>query len=294
MCRLSGNLKAWTSWNPQGLAMACTGNALTSNARKWIFSFCQGRLFLRGIIPDYLLTYCMKQRTYWEAKRFSASQVSTFYGIWKFIIAFTISRHPSLSWARSIQSKPPHPTYWRSISLLSSHLRLGFSSGLFPSGLPTKTLYTPLISPLTAHNPRYPFCKGMCEFHSQSGDNEGEILFGFSRKQNPDPKVVQLIVITMPSWSHRLLKALISSIQRHWRQLELFLFKVQPIEILVHFGSFVRTKWFADRRKQVSCVRRWLHTYIGCSDTTLPEIPSRYCSCIKEKVIMLTSKSFPD
>ena len=31
--------------------------------------------------------------------------------------------------------------------MLSSHLHLGLASGLFPSGFPTKTLYTPLLSP---------------------------------------------------------------------------------------------------------------------------------------------------
>jgi hypothetical protein len=32
--------------------------------------------------------------------------------------------------------------------MLSTHLRLGLPSGLFPSGFPTKTLYTPLSSPI--------------------------------------------------------------------------------------------------------------------------------------------------
>jgi hypothetical protein len=43
---------------------------------------------------------------------------------------------------------PPHPTSRRSILVLSSHLRLGLLSGLFPSGFSTKTLYAPLISPI--------------------------------------------------------------------------------------------------------------------------------------------------
>ena len=47
---------------------------------------------------------------------------SAFCGTQKFITAFTSARHLSLSWARSIQSMPPHPTSWRSILILSSHI----------------------------------------------------------------------------------------------------------------------------------------------------------------------------
>ena len=48
----------------------------------------------------------------------------------------------------------PHHTSWRFILILSSHLRLGLPSGLFPSGFPTKSLYTPLLSPHTCYMPR--------------------------------------------------------------------------------------------------------------------------------------------
>jgi len=78
-----------------------------------------------------------------------------FYRTRKFITAFTNARHLSLSRASSIQSIPPHPTSRRSILLLSSHLRLGLASGLFPSGFPTKTLYTALLSPIHATCPAH-------------------------------------------------------------------------------------------------------------------------------------------
>jgi hypothetical protein len=48
---------------------------------------------------------------------------------------------PVPAWARWIHSTPPHPFSPRSNLIPSPHLRLGLSSGLFPSGLPTKTLW---------------------------------------------------------------------------------------------------------------------------------------------------------
>ena len=78
-----------------------------------------------------------------------------FYGTRMFITALTTTCHLSLSWASSIQSIPAHHTSWRSVLILSSHLRLGLPSGLFPSGFPTKTLYTPLLSTLRVTCPAH-------------------------------------------------------------------------------------------------------------------------------------------
>jgi len=49
-----------------------------------------------------------------------------------FITALTGVRHLSLSWASPFQSIYPHPTSWRSVLILSTHLRIGLPSGLFP------------------------------------------------------------------------------------------------------------------------------------------------------------------
>ena len=91
----------------------------------------------------------MEQSPSWEANWFGASQeIPRIFGTRRFITVLTSARHLSLSWANSIQSSQPPSTSWRSILIFSSHLRLGLPSGLFPSGFPTRTLCTPLPSPI--------------------------------------------------------------------------------------------------------------------------------------------------
>ena len=54
-----------------------------------------------------------------------------------------------------IQSTPPHSTPCMPILILSSHLRLSFPSGLFPLGLPIKSLYASILYPKTSTCPAH-------------------------------------------------------------------------------------------------------------------------------------------
>ena len=97
----------------------------------------------------------MEQSPSPEANRFSASQeIPSILGTRKFITTFTSARHLSLSWASSVQSIAPHLISWRSILTLSTHLRLGLPSCLFPAGFPTKTLNTSLLSLILQYLPQ--------------------------------------------------------------------------------------------------------------------------------------------
>ena len=111
------------------------------------------------ICNTYLLTYLLTPWCRVLLEKLTGLQLvkkfPAFHGTRRFITALTSVRHLSLSWASPIQSLYTNPTSWRSILILSAHLRPGLPSGLLPSGFPTKNLYTPLSSPIRATCPAH-------------------------------------------------------------------------------------------------------------------------------------------
>ena len=108
---------------------------------------------------NYLFTYLLTPWCRVLLEKLTGLQLAKkfpeFYGTRRFITALTSVRHLSLSWANPIQSIYPHPTSCISVLILSTHLRLGLTSGLFLSCFPTKTSYTPLSSPIHATCPAH-------------------------------------------------------------------------------------------------------------------------------------------
>ena len=85
---------------------------------------------MHELVPTSL-SYSLSSWSRVLPQKLTGSQLITkfpaFYGTRRFITAFTSALHLSLSWARSVHA-PPHSTSWRSIVILSSHLRLGLPS----------------------------------------------------------------------------------------------------------------------------------------------------------------------
>ena len=99
-------------------------------------------------------------------------------GTRRFTAMSTTVRHLFLSWPKTVQSTPFQMISVGSILTLSFHIGLSLPSGLFPSGFPTTTLYTP-SSYMS------------CPSHSCWLDQSGNILWRV--------KVIKLLNVQLPA-----------------------------------------------------------------------------------------------
>ena len=81
----------------------------------------------------------------------ASQEIPRIYGTRTFFTVPTSARHPTLSRANSIQSPRTPPTSWRSILILSSHLRLGLPNWSLSLRLPHQQPVHPSILPHTRH-----------------------------------------------------------------------------------------------------------------------------------------------
>ena len=147
----------------------------------------------------YLLTYSMEQSPSWEANRFSANQGIP-HILWNPKVHYRI--HKCLPHVLILsQINPVHaPTsHFLKIHLnIIPHLHLGLPSGLFPSGFPTKTLYTPLLSPIHAICPAHLILLHLIT-RTISGEQDRSFsssLWSFSTPLLPHPSYAQILSST--------------------------------------------------------------------------------------------------
>ena len=110
----------------------CSMRSIVAISSSWKSLKRSKRFSSQKTIITYLLTpWCrvlLEKLTGLQlVKKFPA-----FHATRRFITALTSVLHLSLSWANPIQSIYPHSTSWRSILILSTHLRLVLPSGSFP------------------------------------------------------------------------------------------------------------------------------------------------------------------
>ena len=152
----------------------------------WCLLLLQVSMTAITYLLAYLLAYSMVQSPSLEANRMSASQEIPLI-LWNPKVHYRI--HKCLPPALILSQidpihTPPHSTSWRPTLILSSHLRLGLPSGLFPSGFPSKALCTSRLSPILA-TCKYDTCCLLCDYYCYIGGSVVE-------RHLPQPHCTQL------------------------------------------------------------------------------------------------------
>ena len=93
-----------------------------------------GNVIYRKLAVQWNISYLLTPRCRVLLEQLTGLQIvkkfPAFHGTRRVITALTTVRHLYLYWASPIQSIHAHPSSWTSILILSTHLRLGLSSGL--------------------------------------------------------------------------------------------------------------------------------------------------------------------
>jgi hypothetical protein len=136
--RLVAGLSPWSSvFNPRPVGVGFV--ALKVALRRGFLRVLQ--FFPASIIPPMLparlivITYWLHPWIRVLLEKLTGFQLvknfPAFYGTRRFITAFTSASHLSLSWARLMQSIPPHPNFWRSIVITSMFIPCILNNKLF-------------------------------------------------------------------------------------------------------------------------------------------------------------------
>jgi hypothetical protein len=143
--QLSNSRQAFAVWVNMWRAQACTKETFVrtvESLRQYLYSSA------RTTTNTICLTLCCRALHERLSVVQSLGSFPVFYGTRRLITAFTRALHLYLSRARPIPPTPLNPISARSILMLSTHLRIGLPSGLYPSGFPTNNLYAFLFSPV--------------------------------------------------------------------------------------------------------------------------------------------------